>query len=227
MKCVVFDFDETLGHFTQLGEFMNTLEEWFMKKPNRKMLYKLLDIYPFMFRPKIFKILNFIKKKHQQKKIQHVVIYTNNMGERSWVLFIKKYLELKINYNLFNRVISGYPYEKKRTTHAKTYKDLLAVTGWRNGTQILFFDDQYHPIGKNSFVKYVKLTPYVYIIHIEQMVNRFLHSRLKFTIKDKINFKGFIRKRMKQYNTNTRVKYRLPNNEHILILRKIQNFIMN
>ena len=42
----------------------------------------------------------------------------------------KKYLELKLNYKLFDRVISAYKVngiqiEKKRTSHDKTYKDLL------------------------------------------------------------------------------------------------------
>ena len=32
MKCIVFDFDETLGHFGQLGEFIDALEQWFGKK---------------------------------------------------------------------------------------------------------------------------------------------------------------------------------------------------
>ena len=227
MKCIVFDFDETLGHFGQLGEFIDALEQWFGKKPSRKFLYKLLDIYPFMFRPKIFQILNVIKRKKQQGEINRVVIYTNNMAERSWVLFIKRYLELKMNFNLFNRVISQYPVEKKRTTHAKTYKDLLAVTGWKNGTKILFFDDQLHPIKQNPFVVYVKLTPYVYIIHIEQMIDRFLHSRLKNIIKDKQQFKVFMRKELKKYNTNTRVLHNLPANENMAIIKIIKQFALS
>ena len=30
MKAIVFDFDETLGHFGELGEFVENLEHWFV-----------------------------------------------------------------------------------------------------------------------------------------------------------------------------------------------------
>ena len=69
------------------------------------------------------------------------------MGPRSWVLSIKRYLELKLNYKLFDRVISAYKVggvqiEKKRTSHDKTYKDLLAAANLPKNTKVLFFDDQ-------------------------------------------------------------------------------------
>ena len=108
MKVVVFDFDETLGHFGQLGDFVTTLEEGFGKSIKNEVLYKLLDIYPFTLRTDIFRILNLLKRKKQRGDINKVIIYTNNMGPRSWVLSIKRYLELKLNYKLFDRVISAY-----------------------------------------------------------------------------------------------------------------------
>ena len=128
MKVVVFDFDETLGHFGQLGDFVTTLEEWFNKLIKPEILYKLLDIYPFKLRTDLFRIMNLLKRKKQLGEINKVLIYTNNMGPRSWVLAIKRYLELKLNYKLFDRVISAYKVngiqiEKKRTSYDKTYKD--------------------------------------------------------------------------------------------------------
>ena len=121
MKVVVFDFDETLGHFGQLGDFVTTLEEGFGRPIKREVLYKLLDIYPFTLRTDLFRILNLLKRRKQRRDINKVIIYTNNMGPRSWVLSIKRYLELKLNYKLFDRVISAYKVngvqiEKKRTT---------------------------------------------------------------------------------------------------------------
>ena len=62
MKVVVFDFDETLGHFGQLGDFVTTLEEGFGRPIKREVLYKLLDIYPFTLRTDLFRILNLLKR---------------------------------------------------------------------------------------------------------------------------------------------------------------------
>ena len=79
MKVVVFDFDETLGHFGQLGDFVTTLEEGFGKSIKREVLYKLLDIYPFTLRTDLFRILNLLKRKKQRGDINKVIIYTNNV----------------------------------------------------------------------------------------------------------------------------------------------------
>ena len=60
MKVVVFDFDETLGHFGHLGDFVTSLEEGFGRPIKREVLYKLLDIYPFTLRTDLFRILNLL-----------------------------------------------------------------------------------------------------------------------------------------------------------------------
>ena len=89
MKAIVFDFDETLGHFGELGEFVENLEHWFNAPIKREILYALLDTFPFFFRPQLFKLLNLIKRLKQDRIIGKVIIYTNNMAPRSWVLGVK------------------------------------------------------------------------------------------------------------------------------------------
>ena len=206
MKVVVFDFDVTLGHFGQLGDFVTTLEEGFGKSIKREVLYKLLDIYPFTLRTDLFRILNLLKRKKQRGDINKVIIYTNNMGPRSWVLSIKRYLELKLNYKLFDRVISAYKVngvqiEKKRTSHDKTYKDLCAAANLPKNTKVLFFDDQPHSINKHKNVTGIRLMPYTYIMNINNMIDRFLHNRLlKSLISDKENFSNFMYKNLKRYD---------------------------
>ena len=206
MKVVVFDFDETLGHFGQLGDFVTTLEEGFGRPIKREVLYKLLDIYPFTLRTDLFRILNLLKRRKQRRDINKVIIYTNNMGPRSWVLSIKRYLELKLNYKLFDRVISAYKVggvqiEKKRTSHDKTYKDLLAAANLPKNTKVLFFDDQPHSINKHPNVTGVQLMPYTYIMNIREMLDHFLHNRLlKSLISDKEGFSGFMYKKLKRYD---------------------------
>ena len=82
-----------------------------------------------MFRPDIFKIFEYLKdsKKHRYVK---VLIYTNNMGPKNWVHHIRKYIEHKLNYKLFDRTIAAWKvgklvYEKCRTSHGKNVPDLI------------------------------------------------------------------------------------------------------
>ena len=64
---IVFDLDETLGYFTQLG----IIWECLINEIDNNLLnfFNTLDLYPEFLRPNIFNILNYIKKKKKQKKM--------------------------------------------------------------------------------------------------------------------------------------------------------------
>ena len=69
-KIVVFDLDETLGYFMELGMFWDALKAYIKHKqinePINKLLFnKVLDLYPEFLRPNILNILNYLKKKKQ------------------------------------------------------------------------------------------------------------------------------------------------------------------
>ena len=96
-KVVVFDLDDTIGHFEQLSMFLNGLQLIVDKNISDKYLYKLIDLWPQFLRPGIIDLLESIAKIKKRNKCVKVVIYTNNMGPRSWTLIIKRYLERKIN----------------------------------------------------------------------------------------------------------------------------------
>jgi hypothetical protein len=64
--CVVaFDFDETIGHFTQPYRFWNHLKH-FLKDQyiDDTYFFCFLDLFPGFFRTGLFKILNTVKKKN-------------------------------------------------------------------------------------------------------------------------------------------------------------------
>lgn len=213
-KVIIFDLDETIGHFEELGRFIDGLAALheggvFVKsykhnafdKITQKHFNELLDLYPEFFRPKIFSIFkDLIKRKKKDKHLQ-VVIYTNNMGPRSWTLYIKNYIEKKIKHKLFDNVITGYrPGEKDncRTTYNKTRKDLIKCNHLDNDAKILFFDDQYHPHMKHKNIDYVHLHPYKLNIPFIDMSLRFLKANKQgkfgkhFEFTDKITQTDFI-----------------------------------
>jgi hypothetical protein len=200
-KVIVFDLDDTIGHFEQVSMFLSGLQLIVDKNISDKYLYKLLDLWPQIFRPGIIDTLETIGKIKKRNKCVKIIIYTNNMGPRSWTLIIKRYLERKMGYNIFDKVITAYRPHKKhncRTTHSKTYNDLLKCTGYNENTDFLFLDDQSHPHMIHHNIKYLKLHPYDYGIPFHTMINTFTDSPFGNIIPsaDKIEFKKYMYKYM-------------------------------
>lgn len=194
----VFDLDKTIGYFTQFAIFMEGIEEYFNKKLTKKEFFKLLDLYPDVFRPDMFKIFKYLKRLKKKKKGVKVLIYTNNNGPKSWVYDIKRYIEHKINYELFDRTIAawkvgGKVYEKCRTSYDKSYKDLLACSMLTSNYNIMFFDDQPHPKMKHDKIEYLYLNGYKHDIKFKTMIKKFLNSKM-FNVKNKAEFTDFILK---------------------------------
>ena len=174
-KVVVFDLDDTIGHFVQLSGLDWFLTKLYGKVVTREHFNEMLDLYPEIFRPRIFEIMTFLKNEKKKRKDVKVMIYTNNTGCKIWVHRIKSYIEKKINYKLFDRVICGWKYdghiiEPKRTGWDKKYTDLLRCGNLTTKDEILFLDDQYHDEMFHQKVKYLQLKPYIYNYPQKQMI---------------------------------------------------------
>ena len=147
-KVIVFDLDDTMGHFEELSIFLGGLKNIINKKITDKYIFKLLDLWPKFLRFGLIEILELIKTYKKQDRSIKVVIYTNNTGPRSWTMLIKQYLEKKMNCKLFDKVITAYRDSEKtnkRTTHNKTHTDLLRTTKYSKNSKFIFLDDQVHP----------------------------------------------------------------------------------
>lgn len=97
-KIVVFDLDETLGYFTEFGIFCDCLNTYFKNNNySEKNFDLLLDLYPEFVRPKLIKILDYLKSKKMNNKCKKILIYTNNQGPKSWAVQIKNYFNKKSN----------------------------------------------------------------------------------------------------------------------------------
>ena len=84
MKIVVFDLDETLGYFTELGIFYDCLKKYINSENNIIKLSQtefndILDLFPEFVRPNIINILTYLKRKKDSKCCHKMMIYTNNM----------------------------------------------------------------------------------------------------------------------------------------------------
>lgn len=224
-KVIVFDLDDTMGHFEELSIFLGGLKNIVNKKLTDKYIFKLLDLWPKFLRFGLIEILELIKKYKKRDNSVKVVIYTNNMGPRNWTLLIKQYLEKKIKYKLFDKTITAYRTKEKtnkRTTHNKTYSDLIRSTKYSKDSKFIFLDDQYHPDMVHDNINYIKLHPYDYGIPFHIMIEQYLHSSYGNIIK-KNDWDDF-RKYMIQYLSSGNDIYKYNIKRNTITKKDIQEF---
>ena len=190
MKVVVFDLDETMGYFFELGTFWKLLISYFthgslnkLNQLNQLDFNELLDLFPEFIRPNIFTLLNYLKHKKEKGQCNGIMLYTNNQGPRHWVNLIIEYFHNKIHYHLFDQIIAAFKINGKqiemcRTTHDKTIQDLIQCTRIPKNTEICFLDDIFHPEMMGDNVYYIKVNPYIYNLSFQTIITRFISSNL-------------------------------------------------
>ena len=234
-KVIVFDMDETLGSFVQLGIFTSIIEQNIHRTLTQEEFNIFMDMFPLYQRPNIITILKYLKKEKKAKRCYKVYIYTNNQGPKSWALHIKKYFEYKINYPLFDKVIHAYKVngeqiEKHRTSHNKSVKDFLNCTNLSKQTTICFLDDQYH---------YEMLHPYVYYLHLKEYHYNYEPNLIFKTFKEQFKLSDKYINYLQEYGTPLYLEYDLykrkyltTNLEHeknisIKLLYELKHFFKN
>ena len=135
-----------------------------------------------------------------------LLIYTNNQAPKDWTYKIKNYIEDRFNSNIFDQVICAFKVNGKRvemcrTTHSKTYNDLVKCTEAPKNSTFIFMDDQYHDKMRNELVEYLNIKPYTYHISFVDMINRLVKSDIGSDLikDDKEVFKLNLLKEMKKY----------------------------
>lgn len=186
-KIVVFDMDETLGHFVQLGALYDIIKHITDTSLTQQYFDQLLDLYPNLLRPKIFTILEYVKQKKIKGDCSKVFIYTNNQGPKTWGQHIRKYFETKLDYPLFDEIIGAYKIrglinDERRSTNKKTYTDVKTITNISDRTKICFLDDQYHEQMIHPNIFYIYLPDYKFIYNDLVMTEKFVNSSLANTL---------------------------------------------
>ena len=208
MKIVLFDLDETLGYFTQFGIFWDSLNFYFKGTQDLTQddFNETLDLYPEYLRPHIIPILNYLKHKKMSKCCNKLMIYTNNQGPRKWADQLISYFESKIKFKLFDQIIAAFKVNGKRieicrTTHDKTYNDLIKCTKIPLNTEICFLDDNFFPEMSNQNVFYINVKPYFHDISFQAMIKKFINSRIgkKLVSESDKNFETDFLKIIKSY----------------------------
>ena len=228
---VVFDLDETLGHFAQLNAFWRVLEKFYSSndKPITNIeFYNLLNLFNLFLRPRIMEILKFLKKKKEEKKCDKIMIYTNNNGPKDWAELIKSYFHHELNYSLFDQVIGAFKVNGKkieicRTSHSKSVSDFINCTKLPNNTQIFFIDDQYHSEMENKNVVYVNIKPYIYNYKFNDMINSYFekYESKIISVSSKQQYYSFFKNNLKGYRYDHLNKTKLEQEIDDILGKKI------
>ena len=235
-KIVVLDIDETIGYFVELGIFCDALTDcaWNNDESMQyKHFNKLMDIYGEFLRPNILEVLHYLNLKKHTGECSGVFVYTNNTAPRAWVEHIIKYIESKLKEPLFDQIVAAFKVNGKiievgRTTHDKTYDDLLRCTKLPSNVEVCFLDDKFYEKMQHARVYYINVKPYIHQISVETIINRFLQSNLRSTISKEITLEHFcagIKSHMQQFSKNYVEKNKLEQEVDIIITKKIMEHL--
>ena len=196
-KIVVFDFDETLGSFSQLYLLWISINKILNIGNNEKkiILFQLLDLFPDFFRPSIIDILKYVLTNKLNNNCKEVIIYTNNNGPVEWCNYIIEYLNNKTNKKIkvIDKIIKAFIVDGKkreilRTSTDKSMTDLIKYTKYSKKLKICFIDDQEHKNMINDNVYYINLLPYNFNMSFKKMAEIYYKNILNDTIISKSDF---------------------------------------
>jgi len=220
---IVFDLDETLGNFTELYFFWNLLKKY-LDNNNLSLNYLniIFDKFPLFFRPKLFTLLKNLKYKKIHKYCDHIMIYTNNKYDKIWSNNIKNYINYKLNYKLFDKIIyafkiKGITIENNRTSYEKSYYDFLNCTSLPSNTQVCFIDDKEYNYMKHPNVLYINLEPYYYYENILYIAHYFYYQNENLFNNDYIKFIKYIREKTKN-NKNYIINQNYTNDKNYILI---------
>ena len=186
-KYIIFDLDETLGHFSHFSVFLHILQEEYPEYKQDKKKYELLDLFPETFRVNIFSLLELIARYKKTHSDLQVILFTNNQGDKSWYTMIVDYIHKKMKYKLFDTIVGPYMIgnkhiEKMRTSHDKRIEDLIkgnVLPKEQKNVSILFFDDQKHQGMRKNNVSYYLLERYLFHKKFTTMYRSFINKTNK------------------------------------------------
>ena len=164
-QCIVFDLDETIGHFSQLYAIYIKMKQIYNFEISVTHLHSLFQKYIKAFRPGIFLLFAYIKVLKESNAHLLTVLYTNTTLPKIWIhaiiTFIEKKIHLQESSTLFDHVIDiTHPLRK---TLKKNIKDLTFICKIApDNMAILFIDNVKHTSIHHKYMIYTHVYSYMY-----------------------------------------------------------------
>lgn len=181
-KVVVFDLDETLGSFGDLYVIWTGICN-IIPDTNETMFDSIFDLFPDFLRCNILPIIAYIHEQKTAQKCHKLFIYTNNKCSKLWATQLLSYLSKKVICEfeltsesiIFDKIILAFkinnePVETHRTTHSKTFNDLIKCTMLPVTTEFCFVDDYKHEKMICDNVYYICPKPFNHKLTREEII---------------------------------------------------------
>ena len=169
-RVVVFDLDETLGHFHLIRLVWESIHEFIEYNNIPYMMSQddfndLFDVFPKMLRPEVLSILHFLKGEKDKGTCSGIMVYTNNKYPKEWVYLIIRYIEYKIGHKIFDNIVlafkkNGRIQQMGRTTNDKKIEDFVACCKLPQSVEICYFDNSEYSGMVSENVYYLKVRAY-------------------------------------------------------------------
>ena len=194
-RVIVFDLDETIGHFHHLHIIYKCLVEVLKRELTQSEFNQLLDLFPEFFRPGILLIFDFLFSKKRDHSLFKLYIYTNNQCSEDWAKMIAYYIQSKVSADvaLFDKIIGAFKIknkviELKRTSSAKTYSDFVKCAMLpENTVETCFIDNTYYEKMCESKVYYILPKAYFHSLKKAIMIQRTVSLFSTEELKDLLN----------------------------------------
>jgi hypothetical protein len=184
-RVIVFDLDETIGHFHHLNIIYKCLVEVLHRELTQTEFNQLLDLFPEFFRPGILTIFDFLFSKKRDHSFFKLYIYTNNQCSENWAKMIAEYIQSKVSpsdVSLFDKIIGAFKIknkvvELKRTSNTKSYSDFIQCAMLPESTvETCFIDNTYYEKMCESKVYYILPKAYFHSLKKSTMIQRIASS---------------------------------------------------
>jgi hypothetical protein len=194
-KTVVFDLDETIGHFKQFYCLYQIISKYAEKPISQPSFNAILDLYPEFFRVGIFSIFEMLHRKKRQNTVGGIYIYTNNKCDGDWVKRIVSYIDSKIcaGESLFDDLILAFKIrdqivEPRRTMETKAYSDFVRCIMFpEEDVEVCFIDNTEYTRMSENKVYYILPSPYYHSLKNAEIMRRFFHLQfLSFADKKRV-----------------------------------------
>jgi hypothetical protein len=181
-RVVVFDLDETLGHFHLIRLIWESIHEFINYNNIPYMMGQtdfndLFDIFPEMLRPEVLSILLFLKNEKDRGACNGIMVYTNNKYPKEWVYLIIRYIEHKVGHKLFDNIVlafkmNGRVQQMGRTTNDKKIEDFVACCRLPQSVEICYFDNSEYSGMVSENVYYLKVRAYYHPFTETSIIHR-------------------------------------------------------
>jgi hypothetical protein len=221
-KYIIVDFDHTIGYFKQIIYILNIIETHYLQGFTKDNIFQILDKYPYIFRPKIYNILEYICS--NKSRITFFILYTFN-NNKKFVHLIIEYMKqkLKISDDLFDyKIFQGSTKNGKSIEYLESQ---ILPKGLRKNEHVIdiycYIDDKRYDLMMKKNVQYIHCEKYIFNYSQKDIIKEFPFNIIHIK-------KSILKKYMKKYDEKLQ-KNNLPRGSFVLsslnLLALVDDFI--